>query len=64
MEELIRKVIATLDKVEVKGRANMDRLLASMQTLERIADAMQHNREEMNRVQAQEGEKQDVSDGV
>lgn len=59
MEELIRKVIATLDKVEVKGQDNMNRLLASMQTLERIADAMQHNREEMNRVQAQEGVNKD-----
>lgn len=64
MEELIRKVIATLDKVEVKGRANMDRLLASMQTLERIADAMQQNREEMNRVQAQEGEKENEQEAV
>lgn len=64
MEELIRKVIATLDTIEVKGRDNMDKLLGCMQALDRVAGALAHNRQEMNRVQAEEGEKQDVSGGV
>ena len=54
MEELIRKVIATLDKVEVKGRNNLDRMLGCMNTLEKIADALKHNREEMDKVQPEE----------
>lgn len=45
---MIRKVITTLDKVEVKGRNNLDRMLACMQTLEKIADAMKHNREALS----------------
>lgn len=51
MEELIRKVLATLDKVEVKGRDNIDMLLGCMQALEKIAAAMKHNREEMSKAQ-------------
>lgn len=58
MEQLIRQVIATLDTVEVKGRDNLDKVLGCMQALEKIADAMRHNRETMNKV-TQEGEKQD-----
>lgn len=50
MEELIRKVIATLDAVEVKGRANLDRMLGCMQALEKVADAMAHNRETFSEV--------------
>ena len=45
MEELIRKVLTTLDSIEVKGRTNLDRMLGCMQALEKIADAMAHNRE-------------------
>lgn len=56
MEELIRRVLATLDAVEVKGKANMDKMLASMQALEKIADAMKHNREEMSKVKPEEQE--------
>jgi len=56
MEELIRKVLATLNTVEVKGKANMDKMLGCMQALEKIADAMKHNREEMNKVQPEEQE--------
>lgn len=56
MEELIRKVLVTLDTVEVKGKANMDKMLASMQVLEKIADAMKHNREEMSKVKPEERE--------
>ena len=63
MEQLIRQVIATLDTVEVKGRDNLDKVLGCMQALEKIADAMRHNRETMNKL-TQEGEKQDVSGGV
>jgi len=50
MEELIRKVLATLNTVDVKGSGNMNKMLGCMQTLEKIADAMKHNREEMNKV--------------
>ena len=54
MEELIRKVLATLDKVEVKGKANMDKMLGCMQALEKVADALKHNREEMDKVKPDE----------
>ena len=59
MEELIRKVIVTLDKIEVKGRDNMDRLLGSIQALTKIADAMKHNREAMTKAQPAEQERND-----
>lgn len=39
MEQMIRKVISTLDRVEVRGRENLDRLLGCMQALEKIAEA-------------------------
>lgn len=52
MEELIRKVIGILDTVEVKGKANMNKVLVSMQALEKVADAMKHNRETMAKVAA------------
>ena len=51
MEELIRKVISTLDKVEVKGKDNLDKMLGCMQVLEKIADAMKHNREALGEAQ-------------
>ena len=54
MEELIRKVLATLNTVEIKGKANMDKMLGCMQALEKIADAMKHNREEMDKVKPDE----------
>lgn len=54
MEELIRKVLATLDTVEVKGKDNLNKMLGCMQALEKIADAMKHNREEMNKVRPDE----------
>ena len=54
MEELIRKVLATLNTVDVKGSGNMNKMLGCMQTLEKIADAMKHNREEMNKVKPEE----------
>lgn len=60
MEELIRKVIATLDMVEVHGRVNMDRLLASVRALEKVADALKHNREQMEQIE--EGVKNDGED--
>lgn len=57
MEELIRKVIATLDTVEVKGKANLDKMLGCMQALEKIADAIKHNRESLQALKKpQEGE--------
>ena len=59
MEELIRKVIVTLDKIEVKGRDNMDRLLGSIQALTKIADAMKHNQEAMTKAQPAEQERND-----
>lgn len=58
MEQLIRQVLATLDTVEVKGRDNMDKVLGCMQALEKIADALRHNREQMSKI-TQEGEKKD-----
>lgn len=49
MEEIIRKVIATLNTVEVKGRDNMDKVLGCMQALDKVADALRHNRETMEK---------------
>ncbi len=37
--ELIRRVIATLDGVEVKGRDNLDRLLGCINALQSIVDS-------------------------
>lgn len=51
MEELIREVIGLLDTIEVRGKGNMNKLLACIQVLEKIAKAMQHNREEMSKAQ-------------
>lgn len=45
MEEMIRKVLFTLDTIEVKGRKNIDRMLGCMQALEKVAAALAHNRE-------------------
>lgn len=49
MEHLIQKVLYTLDQIDVKGRENIDRMLGCMQALESIANAMKHNREEMEK---------------
>lgn len=49
MEDLIRNVMATLDRVEVRGRDNIARMNACMQALEKIADALKHNREAMQK---------------
>ena len=49
MEEIIRRVIATLNTVEVKGRDNMDKVLGCMQALDKVADALRHNRETMEK---------------
>lgn len=54
MEELIRKVIATLNAVEVKGKDNIDRMLGCILALEKVADAMKHNREEMGKTMPDE----------
>ena len=54
MEQLMRQIIATLDQVEVKGKDNMSKLLGSIQTLEKIADAMRHNREALAKAQTEE----------
>lgn len=51
METLIRQVLYTLDQIDVKGRENIDRMLGCMQALEKIANAMKHNREEMEKIQ-------------
>lgn len=51
MEELIRKVLFTLDTIEVKGRENIDRMLGCMQVLEKVADALAHNRETLQNMQ-------------
>lgn len=37
--ELIRRVIATLDGVEVKGKDNLDRLLGCINALQSIVDS-------------------------
>lgn len=50
METLIRQVLYTLDQIDVKGRENIDRMLGCMQALEKIANAMKHNREEMEKI--------------
>ena len=49
MEEIIRRVIATLNTVEVKGRDNLDKVLGCMQALDKVADALRHNRETMEK---------------
>ena len=36
MKETLQKVINTLNNVEVKGKANLDRLLGSIQVLESL----------------------------
>lgn len=51
VETLIRQVLYTLDQIDVKGRENIDRMLGCMQALEKIANAMKHNREEMEKIQ-------------
>ena len=51
METLIRQVLYTLDQIDVKGRENIDRMLGCMQALEKIANAMKNNREEMEKIQ-------------
>lgn len=56
MEELIRKVIFTLNKVEVKGRDNLDMMLGCMDALKKVADAMKHNREELSKAQPEKQE--------
>lgn len=43
MEELIRRVLNTLDKIEVKGRDNLDKMLGCMQTLQKVANEMAAN---------------------
>lgn len=50
MEELIRKVLFTLNTIEVKGRENIDRMLGCMQVLEKVADALAHNRKAFSEV--------------
>ena len=56
MEQLIRQVLATLDTVEIKGHDNINKMLGCMQALEKIADALKHNREEMSKVKPEEQE--------
>lgn len=53
MEELIRRVIATLDTVEVKGKTNIEKILGCMKALEKIADAIKQNREELKTLEHQ-----------
>ena len=36
MIEILKKVIATLDNIEVHGKENLNRLLACIQTLENV----------------------------
>lgn len=38
----LNSVIYVLNTIEVKGKANLDRLLASIQTLEKMKEEMQH----------------------
>lgn len=56
MEELIRKVLEILDTVDVKGKDNLNKMLGCMQALEKIADALKHNREELNKARPDEQE--------
>ena len=53
MEEMIRKVLFTLDTIEVKGRKNIDSLLGCMQALEKVAAALAHNRETLKEAQTE-----------
>jgi hypothetical protein len=48
--EIIRSIINALNHIEVKGADNMDRLLASIQGLERLDKALEeaHNNGDQN----------------
>lgn len=45
----ITAVIATLDKIEVKGEENMSRLLACIQTLKTLKGAMENEADHQQR---------------
>lgn len=51
MENVIQKVLYTLGLIEIKGRENIDRMLGCMQALEKVADALKHNRETLGEAQ-------------
>lgn len=61
MEELIRKVLNTLDKVEVRGKDNLDKMLGCMQALQKVADAMAANRKAMEQASQPEVNNDGVS---
>lgn len=52
--EIIRQIINALNHVEVRGADNMDRLLASIQGLERLDQAMEADRHDDNNEQKQD----------
>ena len=51
---MLRKTIAILDTIEVRGKANMSKMLGCMQAIEKIADAIKHNREEAEALKARQ----------
>lgn len=58
MKNLIQQVLYTLDQIEVRGRENIDRMLGCMFALERVAEALKHNRETLGEA------RQDSPDGA
>lgn len=50
--QTIAAVIATLNKIEVKGEANLNGLLASIQTLQTLKGAMENETDHQHRENA------------
>lgn len=45
MQWIIQSVIATLDKIEVRGKGNLDKLLGCIQTLEKLLETIKTDQE-------------------
>ncbi len=54
MNNIIRKVINTLDCIEVKGRNNMNMLLGCIQALEEVCDSLEASRQEESQEKEEE----------
>lgn len=54
MQEILGSLIVTLNKIEVKGKNNLDMLLGCIQTLEKLREKVKEATE--NEVDNQQGE--------
>lgn len=59
--QIIRKVIETLNRIDVRGADNLDRMLACIQTLERFDAALEQKEAQHD---DQNEQKEDVSSPV